>query len=109
LIRSVAVFGYPLNGMVVAAHTPRPVVKLRARQEPESAVRGDTKLSKQHSQATDCQASVRTEVSNTIANHCCGHSKCSVTDGMSAFGQSHALVTASVVAGNTQQVTTSFS
>lgn len=61
--------------MVVAAHTPRPVVKLRARQEPESAVRGDTKLSKQHSQATDCQASVRTEVSNIIANHCCGHSR----------------------------------
>lgn len=63
LIRSVAVFGYPLNGMMVAAQTPRRTVKLRARQEPESAVGGDTELSKQHSQTTDCQASVATEVS----------------------------------------------
>ena len=62
LIRSVVVFGYPLNGMIVA-QTPRRIVKLRARQEPESAVRGDTELSKQHSQATERQASDRTEVS----------------------------------------------
>ncbi len=60
---SVAVFVYPLNGMIVAVHTPRRIVKLRARQEPEAAVREDTELSKQHSQATEWQASVRTEVS----------------------------------------------
>jgi hypothetical protein len=63
LIRSVAVFGYPLNGMIIVAQTPRRIVRLRARQEPQSAVRGDTELFKQHSQAAECRASVRTEVS----------------------------------------------
>ncbi len=99
LIRSVVVFGYPLNGMIVAAQTPRRIVKLGARQEPESAVRGDTELSKQCSQATDCQASVRTEVSTVcyqpiLWTQWC---HCSFTDGMSVFGRHHALITACVL------------
>ncbi len=92
--RSVAVFGYPLNGMIAAAQTPRRVVKLRARQEPESTVRGGTELSKQHSQATECQARVKTEVSTVYCRPMLWtQQKHSFTDGMSVIGQPHALIT----------------
>ena len=72
-----------------AAQTPRRAVKLRARREPESTVRG---LSEQHSQATDCQAHVNTEVSTVYCRPILRtQQKCSFTDGMSVIG--HALTT----------------
>ena len=77
--------------MIAAAQTPRRVVKLRARQEPESTIRGDTELS---SQATGCQAHVAIEVSTVYGRPILWtQQKCRFTDGMSVVGPPHALIT----------------
>ena len=75
--------------MINAAQTPRRAVKLRARREPVPTVRGQ---SEQHSQATDCQTHVNTEVSTKYCRQILWtQQKCSFTDGMSAIG--YALIT----------------